>query len=114
MHLILLRGLVLLCTFTSCFVYAQLALPNPPYMPPNASDGARQTSGRLQPNPQWSTLLGNLLYFYGAQRSGSLPSSNRVSWRNSSTVNDGKDAGLDLRGVFSSPARASVKLTRLS
>ncbi|KZV77202.1 glycoside hydrolase family 9 protein, partial [Peniophora sp. CONT] len=45
------------------------------------------------PNPQWSNLLGDLLYFYEAQRSGTLPSTNRVSWRNSSAIQDGDLAG---------------------
>ncbi|KAG6911710.1 hypothetical protein DXG01_007960 [Tephrocybe rancida] len=82
-------------------IQAQLTLPYPPYIPPNLADGALQTSGQTKlPNPQWSNLLGNLLYFYEAQRSGNLPSWNRVSWRNSSTVNDGKDVGLDLSGGY--------------
>ncbi|KAG6837971.1 hypothetical protein H0H93_008365 [Arthromyces matolae] len=89
--------LLYLCQF-SFFVYAQLPLPYPPYIPPNLADGALRTSG--QPNPQWSNLVGNLLYFYEAQRSGKLPSTNRVSWRNSSTLNDGKDVGLDLTGGY--------------
>src|SRR5688572_2314155 len=76
---------------------AQLSLPNPPFLPPNPSSGANRTSGS-SPNPQWNTLLGNLLYFYEAQRSGSLPSSNRVTWRNSSLADDGNDAGIDLSG----------------
>lgn len=95
---VLIRGLVLLNVFSLRFVHAQLPLPYPPYIPPNLADGAFRTSGR--PNPQWSNLLGNLLYFYEAQRSGKLPSTNRVSWRNSSTLNDGKDVGLDLTGEF--------------
>ncbi|RDB22862.1 Endoglucanase E-4 [Hypsizygus marmoreus] len=92
------RGLVLLYITTACLINAQLPLPNPPYLPPEASDGAKRSSG--QPNPQWSTLLGNLLYFYEAQRSGNLPFSNRVPWRNSSTNLDGKDVGLDLSGGY--------------
>ncbi|KAG6832930.1 hypothetical protein H0H92_004814 [Tricholoma furcatifolium] len=67
-------------------------------MPPNLADGALRTSG--QPNPQWSNMLGILLYFYEEQRSGALPSTNRVPWRNSSTENDGKDVGLDLSGGY--------------
>ncbi|KAF5388139.1 hypothetical protein D9615_000265 [Tricholomella constricta] len=96
----LLHGLALSYAVTLCLVGAQLALPNPPYMPPDASNGARQSSGRLQPNPQWSNVLGNSLYFYEAQRSGNISSSTRVSWRNSSTVNDGKDVGFDLSGGY--------------
>ncbi|TFK43386.1 9 glycosyl hydrolase [Crucibulum laeve] len=80
-------------------VLAQLPLPQPPFLPPDASSGAKTSSGAL-PNRQWSTLLGNLLYFYEAQRTGQLPSSNRVSWRNSSVVDDGKSAGLDLSGGY--------------
>jgi endoglucanase len=78
---------------------AQLALPNPPFLPPNSSTGTQPTKAPTTPNPQWSTLLGNLLYFYEAQRSGNLSSTNtRVPWRNSSALNDGKDVGLDLSG----------------
>ncbi|MGI5160599.1 glycoside hydrolase family 9 protein [Microbispora sp. CA-102843] len=38
--------------------------------------------------------------FYEAQESGHLPSTNRVTWRADSTVNDGKSAGVDLSGGF--------------
>jgi endoglucanase len=80
-------------------VFAQLPLPNPPFLPPNTSVGAQPSSGG-SPNPQWSTLLGNLLYFYEAQRSGKLPSTKRVWWRNDSALNDGQDNGLDLSGGY--------------
>jgi endoglucanase len=81
-------------------VGAQIQLPQHPYLPPNASAGAQPTSGGQYPNPQWSNLLGNLLYFYEAQRSGNLPASNRVPWRNSSALKDGQDAGVDLTGGY--------------
>ncbi|GLB33668.1 putative endoglucanase [Lyophyllum shimeji] len=96
----LLHGLALLYTITSSAVFAQVAFPNSPYVPPRALDGAQPTNGRSHPNPQWSNLLGNLLYFYEAQRSGNLPPSNRVPWRNSSTTSDGQDVGLDLSGGY--------------
>lgn len=89
---VLLLNIVLPCL-------AQISLPNPPYLPPNASFGAVPSLGGY-PNRQWTNLLGGLLYFYEAQRSGKLPSSNRVTWRNSSALDDGKDAGLDLSGKF--------------
>lgn len=89
---VLLLNIVLPCL-------AQISLPNPPYLPPNASFGAVPSLGGY-PNHQWTNLLGGLLYFYEAQRSGKLPSSNRVTWRNSSALDDGKDAGLDLSGKF--------------
>lgn len=81
-------------------VYAQLPLPSPPVVPPPASSGAQPSSQDKIPNPQWSTLLGNLLYFYEAQRSGRLPPTKRVSWRNDSAVEDGSDVGLDLSGGY--------------
>ncbi|EGO01864.1 glycoside hydrolase family 9 protein [Serpula lacrymans var. lacrymans S7.3] len=81
-------------------VLAQVPLPQPPFMPPNASSGAVPSSSGGVPNAQWSTLLGNLLYFYEAQRSGKLPSTNRVPWRNDSAVNDGSDVHLDLSGGY--------------
>ncbi|KAI0068914.1 glycoside hydrolase family 9 protein [Artomyces pyxidatus] len=78
----------------------QLPLPSPPSLPPDASSGAQASSAGRVPNPQWSTLLGNSLYFYEAQRSGRLPSTKRVSWRNDSAVNDGSDVSLDLSGGY--------------
>ncbi|KAF8517862.1 9 glycosyl hydrolase [Gautieria morchelliformis] len=80
-------------------VHAQIPLPSTPYMPPNASSGAISSSS-TKPNAQWSTLLGNVLYFYDAQRSGRLPSTNRVPWRNDSVLTDGQDAGVDLSGGY--------------
>jgi hypothetical protein len=85
---------------------AQIPLPQPPYLPPDAPAGAVSSSGS-SPNHQWSTLLGNLLYFYEAQRSGELPSTNRVPWRNNSALDDGKDASVDLTGTV--PSRPSVR-----
>jgi endoglucanase len=81
-------------------VLAQLPLPSPPFLPPPATFGAQPSTQSSIPNSQWSTLLGNLLYFYEAQRSGRLPSTKRVSWRNDSAVNDGSDVGLDLSGGY--------------
>lgn len=79
-------------------VFGQIELPKEAFQPPDASSGAEPSSSSGTPNPQWSTLLGNLIYFYEEQRSGTLPSSNRVSWRNSSCTDDGKDVNLDLSG----------------
>ncbi|KIJ56749.1 glycoside hydrolase family 9 protein [Sphaerobolus stellatus SS14] len=81
-------------------VSAQLSLPSPPYLPPESLFGASPSSSPHTPNVHWSTLLGNLLYFYEAQRSGNLPSSNRVGWRNSSALSDGQDANVDLSGGY--------------
>ena len=81
-------------------VCAQLSLPSSPFLPPPATSGAQPSNQTNIPNSQWSTLLGNLLYFYEVQRSGRLPSTKRVSWRNDSAVNDGSDVGLDLSGGY--------------
>jgi hypothetical protein len=77
----------------------QVSLPSPAIQPPPAASGA-VSSATTKPNAQWSTLLNNLLYFYEAQRSGRLPSTNRVSWRNSSGLDDGSDIGKDLSGGY--------------
>jgi len=38
------------------------------------------------------------ILFYEAQRSGPLPSNNRIPWRGDSALRDGCDVGLDLTG----------------
>jgi endoglucanase len=48
----------------------------------------------------YGEALQKAIWFYDAQRSGSLPAGNRVSWRGDSALNDGRDAGLDLTGGF--------------
>jgi len=92
-------GTTLLLTLhaISSLVVAQLALPNPPFLPPNISSGAQPSTGGY-PNPKWSSLLGTLLYFYDEQRSGTLTSTNRVPWRNDSLILEGRDVGIDLTG----------------
>ena len=94
--------LLLTITVIAGVVYAQLPFPSPPYLPPNASFGAQPASplGSSSVDPHWSSSLGNLLWFYEAQRSGTLPSTNRVSWRNDSATQDGQDVGLDLSGGY--------------
>ncbi|KAL5508435.1 hypothetical protein ACEPAH_6054 [Sanghuangporus vaninii] len=90
--------------FVCCILFhvssAQLSLPSPPFLPQHASSSSQPTNSSSIPNPQWSNLLGNSIFFYDAQRSGDLPNSNRVSWRNDSALNDGQDVGLDLAGGY--------------
>ncbi|KAF9132992.1 hypothetical protein BGW39_010885 [Mortierella sp. 14UC] len=45
-------------------------------------------------------LLEYMFLFYEAQRSGKLPADQRVTWRNDSALNDGRDAGVDLSGGY--------------
>lgn len=92
-----LRWLILLA---APIVRGQLPLPSPAYLPPPASFGAQQSSSSGVPNKQWATLLGNAIWFYDAQRSGTLGSSNRVSWRNDSALSDGHPESLDLTGGY--------------
>ncbi|KAG2058833.1 glycoside hydrolase family 9 protein [Suillus hirtellus] len=91
------RTPLVLVLLASSRAFAQVPLPDPPFLPQNASAGASPSSATI-PNSQWSSLLGNLLYFYEAQRSGKLPSTNRVKWRNDSALTDGEDVKLDLTG----------------
>jgi endoglucanase len=79
---------------------AQVPLPKIPWIPPVADAGAQPTSQNQIPNPHWSALLGSLLYFYEAQRSGKLPDTKRVAWRNDSALTDGIAEGVDLSGGY--------------
>jgi endoglucanase len=46
----------------------------------------------------YGEALQKSLFFYEAQRSGDLPTTNRVNWRGDSGMLDGSDVGLDLTG----------------
>eukprot|EP00002_Diphylleia_rotans_P007634 TRINITY_DN17294_c0_g1_i1.p1 TRINITY_DN17294_c0_g1~~TRINITY_DN17294_c0_g1_i1.p1 ORF type:complete len:548 (-),score=113.39 TRINITY_DN17294_c0_g1_i1:66-1709(-) len=46
----------------------------------------------------YALALQHTTFFYEAQRSGKLPSNNRVSWRGDSFMDDGRDIGKDLTG----------------
>ncbi|KAI3470893.1 hypothetical protein Pfo_027556 [Paulownia fortunei] len=48
----------------------------------------------------YGAALTKSLLFYEAQRSGKLPSNQRVQWRGDSALNDGKSAGIDLVGGY--------------
>jgi endoglucanase len=92
------KALALLLT-TLTIVHAQLKLPSPAWLPPSPETGARASGSTTRPNKHWSTLVGNLLYFYDAQKSGKL-FKNRVDWRHDSAMKDGDDVGIDLTGGF--------------
>ncbi|KAL1413821.1 hypothetical protein Q8F55_001605 [Vanrija albida] len=81
----------------------QVKPPMPVWMPPPASAGLIASASTSGPNKQWTTALGNSLYFYDAQRSGNLSLGaygNRVPWRNTTNLRDGSDWGVDLSGGF--------------
>ncbi|KAH6787327.1 glycosyl hydrolase 9B10 [Perilla frutescens var. hirtella] len=48
----------------------------------------------------YGAALTKSLLFYEAQRSGKLPSNQRVKWRGDSALNDGRDAGINLVGGY--------------
>ncbi|MGH9823823.1 MAG: glycoside hydrolase family 9 protein, partial [Blastocatellia bacterium] len=56
--------------------------------------------GRPQTSPtfNYGEALQKAIWFYEAQVSGTKPSTNRVTWRADSTLNDGADVGHDLTG----------------
>ena len=48
----------------------------------------------------YAEALQDSMLFYEAQRSGKLPTDNRVSWRGDSDLSDGADHGIDLTGGY--------------
>src|SRR5215468_198249 len=46
----------------------------------------------------YGEALQKSLFFYEAQRSGTLPANKRINWRGNSGLNDGSDVGKDLTG----------------
>ena len=48
----------------------------------------------------YSEVLKQSLLFYEAQRSGKLPTDQRVTWRHNSFLDEGSDVGLDLTGGY--------------
>ncbi len=59
-------------------------------------DGYEGVAGTGKYN--YGEALQKSLLFYELQRSGDLPEKVRCNWRGDSSLNDGKDAGLDLTG----------------
>ncbi|MBX6387357.1 MAG: glycoside hydrolase family 9 protein, partial [Microbispora sp.] len=59
---------------------------------------AAPTAASAAPAFNYGEALQKSLFFYEAQQSGKLPSTNRVNWRGDSALDDGKDVGLDLTG----------------
>jgi len=46
----------------------------------------------------YAEVLQKSMFFYEAQRSGTLPADNRITWRSHSALSDGSDVGKDLTG----------------
>ncbi|KAG0939102.1 hypothetical protein G6F57_006444 [Rhizopus arrhizus] len=52
------------------------------------------------PNQEYVRLLNHSILFYEVQRSGKLPTNNRIPWRHDSAMTDGSDVQLDLTGGY--------------
>lgn len=50
--------------------------------------------------PDYGEVIKLSLLFYEAQRSGHLPSTNRIPWRGDSALNDKGNDGEDLTGGY--------------
>ncbi|HEX6353017.1 glycoside hydrolase family 9 protein [Actinophytocola sp.] len=61
---------------------------------------AGATTAAAAPAYNYGEALQKAIWFYDAQRSGVVSANNRVGWRGSSGLNDGRDVGLDLTGGF--------------
>ena len=48
----------------------------------------------------YNLALKKSILFYEAQRSGKLPTNNRIDWRGDTFLNDGSDVGVDLSGGY--------------
>ncbi|KAI8060596.1 Six-hairpin glycosidase-like protein [Gongronella butleri] len=66
----------------------------------SSSSSAATSSPSTFVNAHYQALLNNSMWFYEAQRSGKLPSNNRVSWRHDSGLQDGQDNNVDLSGGY--------------
>ncbi|KAL7410654.1 putative endoglucanase E-4 precursor [Mrakia frigida] len=103
-----------LCTFllllpSSTTTLAQNTTTSSSFWSPPPSSASLPNS-TLSPTEQWSNLVGNLIWFYDAQRSGKLDDEpgttpvgvvgNRVAWRNDSALEDGREEGVDLVGGY--------------
>lgn len=51
-------------------------------------------------SPDYKEAVKLSLLFYEAQRSGKLPTTNRIKWRGNSAVNDRGNNGEDLTGGY--------------
>jgi endoglucanase len=63
-----------------------------------AESTARETRGSGQFN--YGEALQKSFLYYEANRSGDLPTDNRIKWRGDSALNDGADVGRDLSGGY--------------
>ena len=56
--------------------------------------------GMVSAQYDYNLALKKSILFYEAQRSGKLPTSNRIDWRGDTFLDDGSDVGVDLSGGY--------------
>ena len=56
--------------------------------------------GLVSAQYDYNLALKKSILFYEAQRSGKLPTNNRIDWRGDTFLNDGSDVGVDLSGGY--------------
>nr|XP_026691225.1 uncharacterized protein LOC100175432 [Ciona intestinalis] len=75
---------------------------NPMGIPPSNPGQTRVRFRRSPPRERrpydYNEVIAMSILFYEAQRSGKLPSNNRIPWRGDSGLRDGCDVGVDLTG----------------
>lgn len=70
--------------------------PTPTPSPTPTPGGGTPSTGQFN----YAEALQKSFLFYEAQRSGPLPSDNRIEWRGDSALSDGADVGVDLTGGY--------------
>lgn len=73
---------------------------NPNMTPPNNNNGSGNGSSFGSGKFKYGEAIQKSFLFYEAQRSGDLPSDNRIEWRGDSAMKDGSDVGRDLTGGY--------------
>jgi hypothetical protein len=55
---------------------------------------------RAAASPDYATALSKCILFFEGQRSGKLPSTQRITWRGDSALSDGSDIGVKSSMIF--------------
>ncbi len=64
------------------------------------NDDSNNDVPQQEGNFNYGEALQKSFLFYEAQRSGDLPTDNRIDWRDDSALGDGSDVGIDLSGGY--------------
>ncbi|OBZ87935.1 Endoglucanase 1 [Choanephora cucurbitarum] len=86
---IIYQSIALVGSLTQCVFAVEQPTTDGPSNPPGVTG-----------NVHYANLLNASMWFYEAQRSGYLPSNNRVPWRSNSALQDGSDNNVNLTGGY--------------